>query len=186
MMKNAIVLLFAAAVLAGCLSSGSPYDYIENWLVREDAVRPFVVPADVIFVQDPLYVDVNALPVMLSRARDMVGRGRFHGVARVFSPLVANEDDVKKAVDWYIGHHGGRGRPFVFVGEGAGGALLKSYEEKNRDWLDRNGLAASYYSEAANVDFVTDDMVLDIRNVAAALRYRQQWGRDMPVGMLER
>ena len=81
--------LCVAAVTAasGCLSSKTPYDFMENWLIREDAVRPFAVPVDVIYVQDHLYVSMNELPKMLSAAHDAVGREKLSGFARVFSPL---------------------------------------------------------------------------------------------------
>ena len=47
--------VFAAALLAlaGCRTS--PYDYAENWVVREDAVRQFSVGADVFYLQGGLY-----------------------------------------------------------------------------------------------------------------------------------
>ena len=98
-MKNLIPILLVAALVPGCKS---PYDYMENWLIREDAVRPFSVPVDVIYVQDQLYDSMNALPEMQAIAMDAVGRGKLNGFARVFSPLVASEDDVEKAVEWYL------------------------------------------------------------------------------------
>ena len=101
-MKNLIPILLVAAAVSGCQS---PYDYMENWLIREDAVRPFAVPVDVLYVQDRLYFSTDSLPGMQSLALDAVGRGKFTGFARVFSPLVACEEDVEKAVKWYLKHH---------------------------------------------------------------------------------
>ena len=71
-MKNTIPLLLAAFVVSGCLWSKSPYDYMENWLIREDAVRPFSVPVDIIYVQDRLYFESGMLPLMQSIAMDAV------------------------------------------------------------------------------------------------------------------
>ena len=176
-------ILLSAAVLSGCKS---PYDYKENWLIREDAVRSFSVPVDIIYVQDRLYDSMKALPEMQSIALDAVGRGKFEGFARVFSPLVASEDDVENAVEWYLDHHNGSGRPFTFIGEGAGGALLKAYAEENADWLEKKGLVASFYSETPDDGFVSADMIRVIKNRAAAVRYRRQWDREMPEGMLEK
>jgi len=183
MMKKNAVFLAAACILFGCASSKLPYDYIENWLIREDAVRPFAVSVDLIYVQDALYVDMDELAQMQTYARNAVGRGRFHGIARVFSPLVACEDDVAKAVEWYISHHCDGTRPFIFIGEGKGGALLRSYEDKNIKMLAKKGLATSFYSEKADRKFVSGEMIREIKNVAAEERYKRQWGREMPVGM---
>ena len=183
-MKNTIPLLLAVSVVSGCLWSKSPYDYMENWLIREDAVRPFSVPVDVIYVQDQLYVNMNALSEMMSVAMDAVGRGKFSGFARVFSPLVADEVDVEMAVEWYVKHHNRSGRPFALIGEGRGGMLMKAYAEENADWLEKKGLVASFFTEVPYKEFVDDEMLRTIRNRAAAVRYRRQWDREMPEGML--
>ena len=179
--------LCVAAVTAtsGCLSSKTPYDYMENWLIREDAVRPFAVPVDVIYVQDHLYVSMNELPKMLSTAHDAVGRGKFSGFARVFSPLVASEEDVENAVEWYIKHHNKSGRSFVMIGEGEGGALLKAYAEENAEWLEGKGLLGFFFTEVPYKDFVSKDMIRTIRNRAAAVRYQREWDREIPPTMFE-
>ena len=184
-MKSTIALLFAVSVVSGCLWSNSPYDYMENWIMREGAVRPFSVPVDVIYVQDQLYVSMNALPEMQSLAMDAVGRDKFSGFARVFSPLVANESDVELAVEWYIKHHNDSCRPFALIGEGEGGALLKAYAEKNAVWLEKKGLVASFFTDVPYKEFVDAEMLRTIKNRAAAVRYKRQWGREMPKGMLE-
>lgn len=183
-MKNTIPLLFAAFVVSGCLWSKSPYDYMENWLIREDAVRPFSVPVDVIYVQDQLYVNMNELSEMMSVAMNAVGRDKFSGFARVFSPLVASEDDVEKAVEWYVKHHNRSCRPFALIGEGRGGMLMKAYAEGNADWLEKKGLVASFFTEVPYKEFVDAEMLRTIRNRAASVRYRRQWEREMPEGML--
>ena len=182
---NKSPLLLASILLAGCLSSKSPYDNLENWLIREDPVRPFSIAADIIYVQNDLYVDMNNVAAMYSYAKDAVGNGKFDGLARVFSPLVAMPEDVEKAVKWYLDkHHTGK-RPFVFIGEGVGGALLKAYEEENEVWLLKRGLVAKFYTEKPYKGFVSEDMLREIRNAVAIARYRAQWGRDMPADMLK-
>lgn len=184
-MKKSVFMLVAAALLAGCASK-SPYDHVDNWLIREDSARPFFVHADIVYVQGDLYVDMNNLFHMSSYAKNAVGKGKFSGVARVFSPLVATQEDVERALEWYFDNHHGGGRPFVFIGEGEGGTMLKAYEAANAEWLAKRGLVASFYSDLQNKDFVTEDMVREIRNAIARARYRAQWGRDMPRGMLGR
>lgn len=185
-MKNLIPFLFAiAAFSSGCLSSKSPYDYMENWLIREDAVRPFAVPVDVLYVQDRLYFHSESLPEMQTIAMDAVGREKLAGIARVFSPLVASEEDVEKAVEWYIKHHNGTGRPFALIGEGEGGALLKSYAEENAVWLKEKGLVANFYSKLPDKDFVSEVMIDTIKRRAVTVRYRRQWKREMPVNIID-
>ena len=180
-MRKLILVLLVVAALSGCKSK-SPYDYMENWLIREDAVRPFSVPVDVIYVQDRLYFESGTLPLMQSVAMDAVGRGKFDGFARVFSPLVACEEDVEKAIEWYVSHHNRKGRSFAFIGEGEGGALLKAYAEGNAEWLEKKGLVASFYSELPDKGFVSEEMIRKIRSRASAVRYNRQWNREMPVG----
>ena len=136
-MKNLIPILLVAALVPGCKS---PYDYMENWLIREDAVRPFAVPVDIIYVQDQLYDSMNALPEMQSIAMDAVGRGKFDGFARVFSPLVASEDDVENAVEWYLKHHNSSGRPFAFIGEGEGVKIMVCMNRCNNCGETKTGL----------------------------------------------
>jgi len=173
--------LSGALFLAGC--SSSPYDYSENWLFREDATRPFSVPSDLIYVQGVPYTNVNAIVKMNSYTQAEVGNGRFGGLSRVFAPLVANSDDLELALKWYFSHQHESGRPFVFIGEGECGAMLRQYEERNAEDLRDKGLLLSFYTEASQTGFVTDKTVREVRRAIARHRYREQWGRDMPAGM---
>ena len=184
MKTTSILAALAAAFLAGC--SSSPYDYSENWLVREDATRPFAVPSDLIYVQGVPYTNVNAIAKMVSHTKDEVGNGRFGGLSRVFAPLVANSGDLELALEWYFSHHHDDGRPFVFVGEGPCGALLKEYEERNAEDLRDKGLLLSFYTEASHTGFVTDKTVREIRRAIVRRRYQEQWGRDMPADMQDK
>ena len=169
--------IFAAALvaLAGCRSS--PYDYMENWAMREDAVRSFSVGADVIYLQGLLCTNVSEVAKITAYVRSEVGKGRFTGIARVFSPLVACDEDLEMALDWYFDHCGDRW--FFFVGEGAFGAMLKAYEESRSEELREKGLLASYYTENSHEGFVKDSMVRAVRDAVVARRYREQWGRDL-------
>ena len=184
MMKRLAATIIAASALAGCTTS-SPYDYVENWLIREDPVRTFVVPSDVFYVQGSLYSNVAHVPLMYSYAQTEVGRNRFSGIARVFSPLIANSDDLEKALDWYFKYHHVKDRPFSFIGEGEGGALLQAYEKEHEEKLKRLGLVASFYSDKARKGFVTQDTVREIKEAVAKARFRAVWGRDAPEGMLK-
>ena len=181
-MKTTAVAILSAALLAGCASQ---YDYMDNWLIREDPVRQFAVGADVIYLQDALYTNVHTIAAMLSYARDEVGRGRFENAARVFAPLVSDADDLGQAIKWYLKHsHAGK-RPFFFIGEGVGGELLKAYEEENLDDLLDEGFVAGYYSAKTHNGFVTDALVRTIQTGVIRVRYREQWGREMSDDMLK-
>lgn len=170
----------------GCsIFSASPYDRAENWLMREDPVRPFAIPADVFYVQSTLFESVSLVPMMDSYAKAEVGKKRFSGLARVFSPLIATQEDLDKAVDWYFDNNHTSGRPVVFIGEGEGGRMLKAYEEENARSLKKRGLVASFYTDESHKGFVTEDMVAQIRIAVAKAKYREVWGREMPEEMMK-
>ena len=183
-MKKILLTVVACVSLSGCLSS-SPYNNMDSWLIREDSVRKFVVPADVIYVQGDLYTRMARIPMMLEYAKSEVGNGRFIRLARVFSPLVATQDDLEEALKWYFWHHHDSERPFVFIGEGEGGRLLKEYEQRHVEKLKKDGLALSFYTDEYRKGFVTDEMVQEIRGAIARARYRAIWGREMPEDMLK-
>lgn len=178
MKKIPCILLFGAAI-SGCFSYSSPYDYAENWIIREDPARTFSIPADVFYVPHDLYTNVAMLPPMNSYVRSEVGNGRFSGTARVFSPLIATEDDLENALRWYFKYHHNRKRPLFFIGEGLGGSMLQAYEQRNARFLKVAGFVKSFYTKSAHKGFVTDDMVKDIKQSVVRTRFRAIWGRDM-------
>ena len=175
--------MLLAAALAGC-QSHSPYRYAENWLINEAATRPFAVPADVFYVQGALYHNLANGSLMYSYALSEVGKGKFVGVARVFSPLVANEEDVAHAVKWYLTRYHQRKRPFFLIGEGEGGKLLKQYEQDHQEALKTIGLAGSFYSEVGHKGFVTNDMVKKIKSITEHVRFRATWERELTEEMV--
>ena len=177
-MRRAFLLMLLAAALAGCQSQ-SPYRYAENWLIYDAAIRPFVVPADVLYVQGSLYKNIANGPLMYSYALSEVGKGKFGGVARVFSPLVSNEEDIARAINWYLMHFHQRKRPFFLIGEGEGGKLLKQYEQDHQDALKSMGLAGSFYTDVGHKGFVTSEMVKKIKLITEHVRFRATWKREM-------
>ncbi len=186
-MKRFFLLCLVSAAIAvcvgGCFSLHSPYDHTENWLIREDAIREFAVQADIFYVQGGLYDSRSKIPVMYAYVNSEVGKGKFNGFARVFAPLIANEEDLRLALDWYFRDHHSRRRPFVFIGEGEGGKLLQAYEQRNLSKMQARGLAASFYTDTAYKGFVTNELVKEIKAAVARVMYRKCWGRDMPEGM---
>ena len=186
-MTRCPILLSASVAIAvcvgGCFSLPSPYDQAENWLIRENAVLEFAVPADVFYVQGGLYDSRSKVPVMYAYVNSEVGKGKFNNFARVFAPLIANEEDLGRALDWYFRHSHSRRRPFVFIGEGEGGKLLQAYERRNLSKMKARGLAASFYTDTAHKGFVTSEVVKEIRTAVARMMYRKSWGRDMPEDM---
>ena len=181
--KRIAAVAVAAVGIAGCKSS--PYDYYENWLMREDAIRPFAVPADIIYVQSDLYTHMAMLPTMYSYVNSEVGNRKFYGLARIFAPLVATQEDMDNALKWYFGRCHESGRPFVFIGEGEGGRLLRTFEERYQVPLKEQGLVASFYTEDARKGFVTEDMVRSIKIAIAQKKFRAAWEKDMPAEMFD-
>ena len=101
------------------------------------------------------------------------------------TPLIASEDDLQRAFQWYMrGHHYKKRRPLIFIGEGKGGALLQKFEIEHDGILKDRGLVASFYTDAARKGFVNADMVRKIKDAIARVRYKATWGREMPDGML--
>lgn len=182
-LKRIAAVVVAAVGIAGCKSS--PYDYYENWLLREDAIRSFAVPADIIYVQSDLYTHMAMLPTMYSYVNAEVGNKKFYGLARVFAPLVATQEDMDKALGWYFRRCHQHRRPFVFIGEGEGGKLLRAYEEKYLVSLKGQGLVASFYTDDARKGFVTVDMVRSIKIAIAQEKFKSVWGKDMPAEMFD-
>ena len=181
--RRAFLPVLLAAALAGC-KSHSPYRYADNWLINEAAIRPFAVPADVFYVQGALYHNIANGSLMFSYAQSEVGNGKFNGVARVFSPLIANEGDVAQAMKWYLINFHQRKRPFFFIGEGVGGKLLKQYELDHESSLKTLGLAGSFYSDVGHKGFVTTDMVKKIKSITEHVRFRTTWKREMTEEMV--
>ena len=175
--------LVLAVTLGGCVFFSSPYDCMECWLIREDAIRPFATRADIFYVQSSLYTSVEKVPLMHAYAQSEVGRGRFNGVARVFAPLIASEKNLEAALDWYLSHHHERKRPLVFIGEGTGGAWLRKYEKEHAESLKDAGLVASFYTDGTHKGFVTGEMVKQIKAAIVRAHYQSVWGREMPAGM---
>ncbi len=168
------------ALLVGCASCKSPYDYVENWAIRDDPVRPFMVNADVIYVQGRLLFNLLDQTSMQIYADSEVGNGRFGGIARVFSPYITNAADLELALKWYFDHQHEKGRSFVFIGEGEGGRLLKAYHTLHNEELLEMGLVDSFYTDSSNEGFVSAQMVKEIKASTAAARYKAIWGREMP------
>ena len=183
LLRSAFLPVLLAAALAGC-KSHSPYRYADNWLINEAATRPFAVPADVFYVQGALYHNIANGPLMYSYAVSEVGKGKFEGIARVFSPLVANEEDVAHAIKWYLTRYHQRKRPFFLIGEGEGGKLLKQYEQDHQSALKTIGLAGSFYSEVGHKGFVTNDMIKKIKSITEHVRFRAIWEREMTEEMV--
>ena len=184
-MKKKLLCLSALALVAGCFSP-HPYEHLENWLIREDPVRMFAVPADIFYVQGDLFTKKASVPMMADYAQMEVGNKKFHGVARVFSPLIASAEDLEEALNWYFKYHHEGHRPFIFIGEGEGGRLLREYEENGAEDLKKKGLVASFYTDDYRKGFVTAETVGKVKRAIERARFREIWGREMPEDMLSK
>ena len=108
------------------------------------------------------------------------------GLDRHVGTLVASSEDMENALKWYFKHHHKKNRPFIFIGEGEGGRLLKAYEQNNAEDLKKKGLVASFYCDEHQRGFVTKAMVEEIKEAIARARFKNIWGKDMPSDMLSK
>lgn len=160
----------------GCVSRPDPYSFVDNWLIRQNAVPPYFAEYDVFYAARELYEPVD-YPVDLydyayAQTVEMFGKK-----VRIFAPLIHDAGDVEAAVEHYLGHYHRGKRHFVFLGEGKGGELLKAYAEENAGALKRRGMVAGWYSPGSE-GMVTSNLVEEVGRAVKFARYEQEWGRE--------
>jgi len=176
--------IFTAAMLllfCGCSSTGL-YSPLAKWLLRENAIPHYAARFDVIYIYPVPYTPEMNLNDMHSVViRDC--KEKFGNKTRVFSPLVNNGKDLKEAVEFYLKlYHGKEERPFVLLGNGEGGELLRKYVKKNRRRLAKQGMIFQSCGSPADKedDFVTDKLVLDVQNAYEKYKELVLWRRELP------
>ena len=92
----------AVFIVAGC-SSVSPYDYGNNWLIRENDIPQYYSKFDLFYIgKAPAgYGDTHAIQFNWTKTHtnDIFGRG-----VRVFAPEIASPDEsnVTDALEYYL------------------------------------------------------------------------------------
>ena len=143
-----MLLLFAAAFalfsFCGC-STVSPYDYADNWLIRENDIPQYYSKFDLFYIgKAPAgYGDTHDIQFNWTKTHtnDIFGRG-----VRVFAPKIKTPD-VKKvagALQYYLDHFHKTGHPFVLLAEGKSADLLYAAMRKVSGMTVKNGFIAAY------------------------------------------
>lgn len=161
---------FAAAfagifLLAGC-NSASPYDYGNNWLIRENDIPQFHSKFDLFYIGKASagYGDTHDIQFNWAKTHtnDIFGNG-----VRVFAPEIQNPDidNVTEALEYYLENFHAPGHPFVLLAEGKAADLLYAAMQKTSGLTVKNGFIAAYLpdmkpktAEEIADDFYWDDL----------------------------
>ena len=147
-MKKLLYGLFIAAgtvlIFCGC-AIDSPYDYGDNWLIRENDIPLYYSTFDLFYIgKAPADYGVShdvQFNWAHTHTNDIFGRG-----VRVFSPKVpqADVENVTAALEYYLDHFHQKGHPFVLLAEGKAAELLYQAMRKCSGITVDNGFIAAY------------------------------------------
>lgn len=146
-MKKYLSIISAAVTLllfCGC-SSLSPYDYADNWLIRENDIPQYYSQFDLFYIgKAPAgYGDTHEIQFNWTKTHtnDIFGRG-----VRVFAPKinVPTAENLSAALKYYLNNFHQPGHPFVLLAEGKAADLLYGAMQKTDDITTKNGFIAAY------------------------------------------
>ncbi|MBR1966061.1 MAG: DUF3089 domain-containing protein [Lentisphaeria bacterium] len=146
-MKKYISFCFAVAAfwaMFGCVST-SPYDYGDNWLIRENDIPQYFSKFDLFYIgKAPKgYGDTHDIQFNWTKTHtnDIFGRG-----VRVFAPEIdnLNVENVSDALEYYIDNFHVSGHPFVLLAEGKAADLLYEAMRRVNGITVKNGFIAAY------------------------------------------
>ena len=143
------VFYLAAAVIGiltftGC-STVSPYDFGDNWLIRENDIPQYFSKFDLFYVgkAPAAYGDTHDIQFNWNKTHtnDIFGIG-----VRVFAPEIQTPDikNVTAALEYYLEHFHAPGHPFVLLAEGRAADLLYAAMKKVDGLTVENGFIAAY------------------------------------------
>ena len=136
--------VFALLCLCGCFSA-SPYDYADNWLIRENDIPQYYSRFDLFYIgKAPAgYGDTHDIQFNWTHTHtnDIFGRG-----VRVFAPKIKTPDvdNVADALQYYMDSFHKSGHPFVLLAEGKAADLLYAAMQKVSGMTVKNGFIAAY------------------------------------------
>lgn len=139
-----MVTMICAVMFSGC-SSVSPFDYGNNWLIRENDIPQFYSTFDLFYIgKAPAeYGDTHDIQFNWTKTHtnDIFGRG-----VRVFAPEIRNPDveNVAEALEYYLEHFHLDGHPFILLAEGHYADLLYGAMQKVSGITVENGFIAAY------------------------------------------
>lgn len=160
-----VLAITAFLTLCGC-SSVSPYDYADNWLIRENDIPQYYSKFDLFYIgKAPAgYGDSHEIQFNWTKTHtnDIFGR-----CIRVFAPKIPTSDvkNVTVALQYYMDKFHVDGHPFVLLAEGNAADLLYEAMQKTSGMKVKNGFIAAYLpdmqpktAEQIADDFYWDDL----------------------------
>ena len=162
-----MLLLFAAAFailsFSGC-STVSPYDYADNWLIRENDIPQYYSKFDLFYIgKAPAgYGDTHDIQFNWTKTHtnDIFGRG-----VRVFAPKIKTPDvkNVAEALQYYMDNFHEAGHPFVLLAEGKAADLLYIAMQDVSGMTVKNGFIAAYLPDMMpkTAEQIADDFYWD-------------------------
>lgn len=159
-MKKNLYLFAAAFILLLFCGCASPYDYADNWLIRENDIPQYYSQFDLFYIgKAPAdYGDTHDIQFNWTKTHtnDIFGRG-----VRVFAPKIKNPDaeNVADALKYYLSSFHQSGHPFVLLAEGKAADLLYAAMEKVSGLTVSNGFIAAYLPDmtAKTAKEIADD-----------------------------
>ena len=145
-MKRSFYCLIAAAavlLIGGCATS--PYEYGDNWLIRENDIPQFYSKFDLFYIgkAPASYGDTHDIQFNWTKTHtnDVFGRG-----VRVFAPKIQTPDvdNVAEALEFFLDNFHDNGHPFVLLAEGQAADLLYQAMQKVSGITVKNGFIAAY------------------------------------------
>ena len=159
------VAVIVILIFTGC-SSVSPYDFGDNWLIRENDMPQFFSKFDLFYIgKAPAdYGDTHDIQFNWTKTHtnDIFGKK-----VRVFAPEIQEPDvkNVTAALEYYLENFHAPGHPFVLLAEGKAADLLYAAMKKVDGLTVENGFIAAYLPDmqpktAAQIadDFSWDDL----------------------------
>lgn len=161
-MKKYLSIISAAVtflLFCGC-SSLSPYDYADNWLIRENDIPQYYSQFDLFYIgKAPAgYGDTHEIQFNWTKTHtnDIFGRG-----VRVFAPKIntPTAENLSAALQYYLDNFHQPGHPFVLLAEGKAADLLYAAMQKTDGLTTQNGFIAAYLPDMAprSVQKIADD-----------------------------
>ena len=159
-----LFLLAAAFTVLSFCGCQSPYDYADNWLIRENDIPQYYSKFDLFYIgKAPAgYGDTHDVQFNWTKTHtnDIFGRG-----VRVFAPKIKNPDtkNVAEALQYYLNNFHESGHPFVLLAEGKAADLLYAAMQKSYGLTVRNGFIAAYLPDMTpkTAEEIADDFYWD-------------------------
>lgn len=159
---------------AGC-STVSPYDYADNWLIRENDIPQFHATYDLFYLGEAPTGYGNTRRDCFNWAKTHTS-DTFGNRVRVFAPRISNPD-VKKtvaALQYYLDHFHQKNHPFILLAEGKFADLIYQAMRKVSGLSVENGFVAAYLPDMTprSTNEIADDFYWDnLRPAAGADDY---------------